>query len=57
LLDFLKDKIGIEDIEFYDFGESLIHAGPINDKIIKEIHRMDKIMVIEKILDEIENGR
>lgn len=53
---FSRKKFDIEE-EFYDFGKAKIHAGPINDKIIKEVHRLDKILEIEKILEEIENGR
>jgi len=54
---FPRKKMFESDDEFYEFGEATIHAGPIDEKLIKEIHRLDKILAVEKILDEIENGR
>lgn len=42
--------------EFYDFGKATTHAGPIHKNTLKEFHRLERILEIERILEEIEDG-
>ena len=52
----LWKKIELPKEEFYDFGEATRHAGPIDEGTIKEFHRLERILEIEKILEETEDG-
>lgn len=38
----------------YDFGKAEIHAGPLNDKLEREIKRTKRILEVKKQIEEIE---